>query len=85
MLDVGCWMLGVGCWMLGVGCWMLDAGAGCWMGGCRMNFVVCFNVITCLHKAKRRKYISEEIFEKHYKEAYLLMNMMIAFRNTLKL
>lgn len=41
-------------------------------------------VVTCLHKAKRRKYISEEIFEKHYKDAYLLMNMMIAFRNTLK-
>lgn len=37
-------------------------------------------VITCLHKAKRRKYISEVIFKNHYKEAYHLMNMMIAFK-----
>lgn len=38
-------------------------------------------VVTCLHKAKRRKYILEEEFEKHYNEAFHLMNMMVAFRN----
>lgn len=41
-------------------------------------------VVTCLHKSKRRNYISEEQFSKYYNEAYLLMNMMIAFRKTLK-
>lgn len=38
-------------------------------------------VVTCLHKAKRRKYISEIVFEKQYDVAFHLMNMMIAFRN----
>ncbi|MGO3182399.1 MAG: four helix bundle protein [Aequorivita sp.] len=37
-------------------------------------------VVTCLHKAIRRKYISELEFEKQYNEAYHLMNMMVAFR-----
>jgi four helix bundle protein len=37
-------------------------------------------VITCLHKAKRRNYISEQKFEKYYNESYHLMNMMVAFR-----
>ena len=41
-------------------------------------------VVTCLHKAKRRSYISESIFNNHYKEAYHLMNMMIAFKKTVK-
>jgi four helix bundle protein len=41
-------------------------------------------VVTCLHKAKRRKYISNRIFENHYKEAYHLMNMMIAFKKSVK-
>lgn len=40
-------------------------------------------VVTCLHKAERRKYISSIIFDEHYKEAYHLMNMMIAFKKTL--
>ena len=40
-------------------------------------------VVTCLHKAKRRRYFEEEIFDKHYNEAFNLMNMMIAFRNKL--
>lgn len=39
--------------------------------------------VTCLHKAKRRKYISKEIFDKHYKEAFDLMNMIIAFKKQL--
>ncbi len=40
--------------------------------------------VTCLHKAKRRKYISNEEFEKYYDDSYELMNMMIVFRNKIK-
>ncbi|WP_026967529.1 four helix bundle protein [Algoriphagus terrigena] len=38
-------------------------------------------VVTCLHKAKRRFYIDELQFEKLYKEAFHLMNMMLAFKS----
>jgi four helix bundle protein len=41
-------------------------------------------VVTCLHKAKRRKYLNEEEFISFYKQAYSLMNSMGAFRSTLK-
>lgn len=41
-------------------------------------------VITCLHKAKRRSYLELNTFDNHYKEAYHLMNMMIAFKKTIK-
>lgn len=41
-------------------------------------------VVTCLHKAKNRKYISTEQFEKFYEECFNLMNMMIAFRKNIK-
>ena len=41
-------------------------------------------VVTCLHKANRRKYISEEEFQKYYKNCFDLMNMTIAFRNKIK-
>ncbi|MFT6334232.1 MAG: four helix bundle protein [Halioglobus sp.] len=41
-------------------------------------------VVTCLHKAKRRKYMNEEEFEKLYDDAFNLMNMMIAFRKNIK-
>jgi len=37
-------------------------------------------VVTCLHKAFRRNYISEEEFNEHYDYAYNLMNMMSAFK-----
>ena len=37
-------------------------------------------VVTCVHKARRRKYISEEEFKVHYDFAFNLMNMMIAFK-----
>jgi four helix bundle protein len=37
-------------------------------------------VVTCLHKASRRKYISEEEFKTHYEFAFNLMNMMVAFK-----
>lgn len=41
-------------------------------------------VVTCLHKAKRRNYLSDEKFLKHYKDCFDLMNMTIAFRNKIK-
>jgi len=41
-------------------------------------------VVTCLHKAKRRNYISEEKFDQQYEEAFNLMNMMIAFKNKVR-
>jgi four helix bundle protein len=37
-------------------------------------------VVTCLHKALRRKYISDSEFNKQYDFAYNLMNMMVAFK-----
>ncbi|WP_296620887.1 four helix bundle protein [Marivirga sp.] len=41
-------------------------------------------VVTCLHKAKRRKYIDENQFQTKYKQAYNLMNMMVSFRSKIK-
>lgn len=41
-------------------------------------------VITCLHKAKRRNYINHEQFETLYHDAYNLMNIMIAFQRNIK-
>jgi len=38
-------------------------------------------VVTCLYKARRRKYIDEATFNQYYEESYDLMNMMIAFKN----
>ena len=38
-------------------------------------------VVTCLHKAKKRSYISDEEFNNLYDFAFNLMNMLIAFRN----
>jgi len=38
-------------------------------------------VVTCLHKAKRRKYIDLIQFEKLYAEAFHMMNMMISFKS----
>ena len=38
-------------------------------------------VVTCLHKAIRRQYISEQEFNKYYNDSFQLMNMMIAFKN----
>ena len=37
-------------------------------------------VVTCLHKAFRRKYISEEEFSEYYDYAYNLINMMTSFK-----
>jgi four helix bundle protein len=41
-------------------------------------------VVTCLHKASRRNYISEEEFREHYDYAYNLMNMIVAFKEKIK-
>ncbi len=41
-------------------------------------------VVTCLHKASRRNYISEEEFTEHYEYAFNLMNMMVAFNKKIK-
>ncbi len=41
-------------------------------------------VVTCLHKAKRRNYISETEFTSYYEASFSLMNMMIAFKNKIK-
>ncbi len=37
-------------------------------------------LVTCLHKAKKREYISEQEFDKYYDDCFNLMNMMIAFK-----
>ena len=41
-------------------------------------------VVTCLHKAQKRKYITVEEFENQYKSSFDLMNMMIAFKNKIQ-
>lgn len=37
-------------------------------------------VVTCLHKARKRNYITEEEFLSNYEFAFNLMNMMVSFR-----
>ncbi len=41
-------------------------------------------VVTCLHKANLRNYISKSEFQSRYSESFHLMNMMIAFKNKIK-
>ncbi len=41
-------------------------------------------VVTCLHKARKREYISENEFRQLYTTSYNLMNMMVAFKNNIK-
>ena len=41
-------------------------------------------MVTCLYKAKRRKYISDPEFNKHYEDAFNLMNMLVAFKTKIK-
>ncbi|GAB3220177.1 four helix bundle protein [Algoriphagus aestuariicola] len=41
-------------------------------------------VVTCLHKAKRRSYIDEEAFQKLYSDSFNLMNMIVAFQKNIK-
>ena len=40
--------------------------------------------VTCLHKALRRKYITDEEFSEHYNFAYNLMNMLTAFKRNIR-
>jgi four helix bundle protein len=40
--------------------------------------------VTCLHKAIRRKYISQSEFEEQYEFAFNLMNMIVAFRKKIE-
>lgn len=41
-------------------------------------------VVTCLHKAKRRKYITDNQFTDLYAQAYELMNRLSAFKQAIK-
>ena len=41
-------------------------------------------VVTCLHKAIRRGYIDNGVFNEKYLEAFHLMNMLIGFRNNVR-
>lgn len=41
-------------------------------------------VVTCFHKAKRRKYIPDEVYQKLYSDSFNLMNMIIAFQKNIK-
>ena len=41
-------------------------------------------VVTCLHKALKRKYIIETEFNKLYEESFVLMNMMVAFKKKIQ-
>ena len=41
-------------------------------------------VVTCLHKAKRREYISDKEFKNQYEFAYNLMNMLVSFKKNIK-
>jgi len=41
-------------------------------------------VVTCLHKASNRKYISEIEFNEQYENAFNLMNMMVAFKKKIQ-
>jgi four helix bundle protein len=40
-------------------------------------------VVTCLHKAIRRKYITQARFDKLYEDCFNLMNMLVALRKKL--
>ncbi len=40
-------------------------------------------VVTCLHKAKNRKYISIAQFDTFYEYSFNLMNMMIGFKRSI--
>ena len=41
-------------------------------------------VVTCLHKAKRRNYIDNAQFDKLYKDSFDLLNMTVAFKQKVK-
>ena len=41
-------------------------------------------VVTCIHKAKRRNYINQEQFDYLYSKSFELMNRTLAFKTQLK-
>jgi len=41
-------------------------------------------VVTCLYKAQRRSYFTKDQFKKYYDKSFQLMNMMVAFRRSIK-
>ncbi|MDO9276037.1 MAG: four helix bundle protein [Lutibacter sp.] len=41
-------------------------------------------VVTCLHKASKRKYVTEIEFNQQYENAFNLMNMMVAFKKKIQ-
>ena len=41
-------------------------------------------VVSCLHKAQRRHYITENVFAEQYDFAFSLMNMLVSFRSKVK-
>ena len=41
-------------------------------------------VVTCIYKAEKRKYIDKEQFEGIYASSFQLMNMLVAFRNKIR-
>lgn len=41
-------------------------------------------VVTCLEKAKRRKYINEKDFQELYDKAFYLMNMLNSFKSKIQ-
>jgi four helix bundle protein len=41
-------------------------------------------VVSCLHKARKRDYISETEFNRQYELSFNLMNMIISFREKVK-
>jgi len=41
-------------------------------------------VVTCLHKAKRREHVTETEFEELYERSYKLMNQLLAFRRAIR-
>ena len=41
-------------------------------------------VVTCLYKAKRRQYITDNEFQEKYEYAFNLMNMLVAFKSKIR-
>ncbi len=41
-------------------------------------------VVTCLHKARSRQYITEVEFNRYYDESFNLMNMMTSFKSKIQ-
>lgn len=38
-------------------------------------------VVTCLHNARNRNFISQQMFDEHYDYTFNLMNMMVSFKS----